>query len=91
MPQRLGERLDLGCQGLTHLFCFVSIRQMNEHRVALALAGVIELVLAVVSANVGDLNVWVLVASLTSFFTCAISAWMWRQQVRDARDHEGPD
>lgn len=33
MPQRLGERLDLGCQSVSHLLGLVSVRQVHEHRV----------------------------------------------------------
>jgi hypothetical protein len=33
MPQRLGERLDLRGQRITHLLGLVPVRQVHEHRV----------------------------------------------------------
>jgi hypothetical protein len=56
--------------------------------VLLAVVGVGEFGLAIISASSGDFNIWALVAALTGFFTCAVCAWMWRQQVLDARDNQ---
>jgi hypothetical protein len=56
--------------------------------IVLALVGVIELGIAIVSASAGDFNVWALGAALAGFFTCAVCGWMWRQQVLDSRDHQ---
>jgi hypothetical protein len=56
--------------------------------VLLAFVGVGEFGLAIISASAGDLNIWALLAALAGFFTCAVCAWMWRQQVLDTRDNQ---
>jgi hypothetical protein len=56
--------------------------------VLLAVVGVGEFGLFIVSASAGDFNIWALVTALTGFFTCVVGAWMWRQQVLDARDSQ---
>lgn len=56
--------------------------------ILLALVGVIELGLAIVSIGAGDPNAWALVAAIAGFFTSAVCAWMWRRQVLDVRDDQ---
>jgi hypothetical protein len=56
--------------------------------ILLALLGVAELGLAIVSSSAGDFNIWTHMAAISGFFTCAVCAWMWRQQILDARDNQ---
>lgn len=56
--------------------------------VLLAFVGVGEFILAIISASAGALNIGALLAALAGFFTCAVCAWMWRQQVLDTRDNQ---
>ena len=56
--------------------------------ILLALLGVAELGLAILSSSAGDFNIWTLMAAISGFFTCAVCGWMWRQQNLDARDNQ---